>query len=85
MKVDEVTKVIVKALSLISSKGYKSVAMNGVKTLGYSSSELDNLKIIIDWFKQNPGSSINTIHLVDKNGGFNKLSKKTISKYLHIN
>lgn len=85
MKVDEVTKVIVKALSLISSKGYKSVAMNGVKTLGYSSSELDNLKIIIDWFKQNPGSSINTIHLVDKNGGFNKLSKKTISKHLNIN
>ena len=85
MKVDEVTKVIVKALSLISSKGYKSVAMNGVKTLGYSLSELDNLKIIIDWFKQNPGSSINTIHLVDKNGGFNKLSKKTISKHLNIN
>lgn len=85
MEVGEVTKVIVKALSLISSKGYKSVAMNGVKTLGYSSSELDNLKIIIDWFKQNPGSSINTIHLVDKNGGFNKLSKKTISKYLNIN
>ena len=73
MKVDEVTKV------------YKSVAMNGVKTLGYSLSELDNLKIIIDWFKQNPGSSINTIHLVDKNGGFNKLSKKTISKHLNIN
>ena len=85
MEVGEVAKVIVKALSLISSKGYKSVAMNGVKTLGYSSSELDNLKIIIDWFKQNPDSSINTIHLVDKNGGFNKLSKKTISKHLNIN
>ena len=78
------TEVITKALSLISSKGYKSVAMNGVKTLGSPTSELDNLQIIINWFRQNPNTSINTINLVDKNGSFNKLSKKLISKHLNI-
>ncbi|MBR5119322.1 MAG: hypothetical protein IK100_11875 [Muribaculaceae bacterium] len=83
MEFGKVNKVIADALSLLSSKGYKSVAMNGVKTLGFSLSELDNLKIIINWFRQNPNSSINTIHLVDKNGGFNKLSKKTIIKFLN--
>ncbi len=70
-KVKEVGRIIENALSLISSKGYQSVAMNGVKTLGYS--ELDNLNIIENWFRKNPFSPIHTIHMIDKRGGFNKL------------
>ena len=70
-KVKEVGLLIDDVLSLLSSKGYQSVAMNGVKTLGYS--ELDNLRIIEKWFRLNPQSSIQTIHLVDKRGGFNQL------------
>ena len=71
MQVKEVEHIIDDALSLLSSKGYQSVAMNGVRTLGYS--ELDNLNIIERWFGKNPQSPIHTIHLVDKRGGFNKL------------
>ncbi|MBR5469657.1 MAG: hypothetical protein IKU78_04240 [Paludibacteraceae bacterium] len=70
-KVKEVEKIIDEALQILSSKGYRSVAMNGVKTLGHS--ELDNLNIIERWFKQNPQSSIQTLHLIDKRGGFNVL------------
>ncbi len=70
-KVKEVGLLIDNMLTLLSSKGYQSISMNGVKTLGYS--ELDNLRIIEKWFRQHPQSSIHTIHLVDKRGGFNKL------------
>lgn len=70
-KVKEVGHIIDKALTILSSKGYQSVAMNGVQTLGYS--ELDNLNIIKRWFEQHPLSSIHTLHLVDKRGGFNCL------------
>lgn len=69
--VEEVEQLIDEMLSLLSSKGYQSVAMNGVRTLGYS--ELDNLNIIKRWFKQHPESPIHTMHLVDKRGGFNRL------------
>ena len=70
-KVKEVERIIDEALTLLSSKGYNSVAMNGVRTLGYT--EFDNLLIIKRWFERHPESSIHTMHLVDKRGGFNRL------------
>lgn len=70
--VEEAEQLIDEMLSLLSSKGYQSVAMNCVRTLGYS--ELDNLNIIKRWFERHPESPIHTVHLVDKRGGFNRLS-----------
>lgn len=71
-KLENVSKIICSTLDKIAAEGYNSIAMNGVKTLGYS--ELDNVRIINKWLSLHPESSIKTIRLVDKRGGFNKIS-----------
>ena len=69
--VDEVERVLVNLLDSMSKNGYKSVSMNGIRTCGYS--ELDNMRIILNWIRNTPGSSLKEIVLVDKDGGFNRL------------
>lgn len=71
-KLKNVSEIICSTLDKIAAEGYSSIAMNGVKTQGYS--ELDNVQIINNWLTHHPESSIKYIRLVDKRGGFNKLS-----------
>ena len=76
----EVESFIVDLLHSLSLNRYKSVSMNGLVTYGYS--ELDNVKFIINWIKNNPCTSIEEIVLVDKDGGFNRLKNNADFKII---
>ena len=70
----EITKILETMLYTITKAGYSSVAMNGIKTLGYS--EYDNVRIIKDWISTHQDTSLKRILLIDKKAGFTKLANK---------
>lgn len=72
--VREVKRFLFSMLDTVSGAGYSSIAMNGIKTLGYS--EYDNARIIKDWRAANPKSILKKIYLIDKRAGFTKLARK---------
>ena len=76
----EVENILVNLLDALSTNGYKSVSMNGIRTCGYS--ELDNIRIIFNWIRNTPISSLKEIVLVDKDGGFNSLKNNVDFKMM---
>jgi len=64
----EIERLIAKALDELSSRGCRSVSMNGIRSKGHS--ERDNLDCVVRWFVRNTESSIKMVRLVDKRGGF---------------
>lgn len=70
----EVKKILFTLLDTVSRAGYTSIAMNGIKTLGYS--EFDNVQIIKDWRAVNHNALLQKIYLIDKRAGFTKLARK---------
>ena len=72
--VHEVAKLLRKLLDTVSEAGYSTIAMNGIRTQGYS--EYDNLRSIKEWIEAHPNTSIRKILLIDKRAGFTKLAHK---------
>lgn len=72
----QVASILNDCLNAVSEAGFSSLAMNGIKTRGFS--ENDNLRIIRDWALSHPDTSIKSIHLVDKRAGFRRFVYRTI-------
>ena len=70
----DVKRILFTVLDTVSEAGFSSIAMNGIKTLGYS--EYDNVSIIKDWRSDNHDSLLKKIYLIDKRAGFTKLARK---------
>ena len=72
----EVAKILQAFLDSVTQAGFSTIAMNGIKTRGFS--ESDNLRIIRDWALSHTDSPIRSILMVDKRAGFKRLANREI-------